>query len=499
MMLLTITGAKATTTRFDLSSFTPYGGQGSWNSSTSTFTVTSDWGGGQLWNETSLADYGALVVKVKSAEAKYQINIYSFTSTEKSSSTTITANIPASTEEQTIVLPLDENKERFYKFELKLNTTLEDAGGASSYSIVLNGAYLTTSDVQLSSLISSDMNALYPDKIEGTATGLTTYSNKTITMGTFSDDSWGSAAWWLAGWDSEKSVSVPVDYSAYDKVVIRFASATTSNGGAGIGYGSGYDTYENFEAGAKEVVLTLDSERKNSVTKVYISGPQNATYSLADAYVTTYTYNSLSEDITPELKTVSNAYVDLTRTFTSGWNSVCLPFATTATELGCKAYEFTSATSTSVTFTEIESLTAGTPYLLYFESAPSSNNYIFTNENISVTTPSSVTKDEVTFTGTFVNATDGDGKFGVLSSGDIMVGGSGSNFKGYRAYFTGLSSTSSESRLLIITNDITAINNVEEAHKSQNDDVIYTLSGVKVYGQPTKGIYIKNGKKFVIK
>jgi hypothetical protein len=33
----------------------------------------------------------------------------------------------------------------------------------------------------------------------------------------------------------------------------------------------------------------------------------------------------------------------------------------------------------------------------------------------------------------------------------------------------------------------------------ENDGPIYDLSGRRIIGQPQKGIYVKNGKKFVIK
>lgn len=47
------------------------------------------------------------------------------------------------------------------------------------------------------------------------------------------------------------------------------------------------------------------------------------------------------------------------------------------------------------------------------------------------------------------------------------------------------------------TSGVTEIKNVE-VNKQNNDNAYYTLQGIKVL-KPTKGIFIHNGKKIVIK
>ena len=203
---------------------------------------------------------------------------------------------------------------------------------------------------------------------------------------------------------------------------------------------------------------------------------------------------SLSESVNPDFSSIiqnSPINVSMTRSFVAGWNSICLPFATTASALGCTAYEFASATTNSVTFSEVTDLAAGTPYLVKFDAATS--NPTFTNVTISATSPGSVVKNGVTFQGTYAHI-DGENKFGVLTDGSIMKGASGSYFDGYRAYFTG--GLSAEARVLLLDEETTGINNVTV--KAENNDV-YTLAGAKVIGQPQRGIYIKNGKKFIVK
>ncbi|MBQ2209314.1 MAG: hypothetical protein II404_05050 [Prevotella sp.] len=141
-MLFGMIGQLSAKKDFTLTSFAPYDANGSWNSETLTFTASVDWCGGQIWGETDLSSYNRLVVKVTSAAAPFQINLESYTTNDKNDHTTVTQDIPASNDAQTFIISLDENKARFYKFELKLNSTLESAGGAASYAIVISDAYL---------------------------------------------------------------------------------------------------------------------------------------------------------------------------------------------------------------------------------------------------------------------------------------------------------------------------------------------------------------------
>ena len=161
-------------------------------------------------------------------------------------------------------------------------------------------------------------------------------------------------------------------------------------------------------------------------------------------------------------------------------------------------YEFDRATTGSVTFKKLAAeteTTAGKPYLVNFTTAKS--NLTFENVSITATTAGTVTKNSVNFIGSYAPVSfTTSGNFGVLSDGSIKEGNAGnSSINGYRAYFTGLTAPTS-ARVLIIDEETTGINNVTV--KAENNDV-YTLAGAKVIGQPQKGIYIKNGKKYIVK
>ena len=47
-----------------------------------------------------------------------------------------------------------------------------------------------------------------------------------------------------------------------------------------------------------------------------------------------------------------------------------------------------------------------------------------------------------------------------------------------------------------VENEATAISTVKQA---AGDDAVYSLSGVKMTAPTAKGIYIRNGKKFIVK
>ena len=244
--------------------------------------------------------------------------------------------------------------------------------------------------------------------------------------------------------------------------------------------------------------LTLDPSK--NIAGITYQGVNTGTYHITDICLIPQTV-FLDEYNSPTLSGVSGVNVVMNREMKKGWNSLCLPFATTAEALGkCKAYEFKSATQSSVTFSEVTELTAGTPYLVKFDAAVS--NLTFENVDITETPAGNVKKgepgEEVTFQGTYARIDDGKDKYGVMTDGYIKKGIQGAYFDGYRAYFTGLTvPPEGKSRVLLLDDDVTGISNVSV--KTDNNNDMYTLSGMKVNGRPQKGIYIQNGKKYIVK
>lgn len=293
--------------------------------------------------------------------------------------------------------------------------------------------------------------------------------------------SWSDAIQYWPGGDPALSGSKLVIYSEENADF----KATVSYVGGGDANNGNTDKHS----------LTLDPSK--NIAGITYQGVNTGTYHITGVCLIPQTV-FLDERNPTTLSKVSGVNVVMNREMKKGWNSLCLPFATTAEALGCKAYAFKSATSSSVTFSEVSALDAGIPYLVYFDAAVS--NLTFENVDITATTAGSVDPDDddidVTFSGTYAHI-DGVDKFGVLTDGYIKKGTSGAYFDGYRAYFTGLTVPAEGARVLLLDDDVTGISNVSV--KTDNNNDMYTLSGMKVNGRPQKGIYIQNGKKYIVK
>lgn len=193
------------------------------------------------------------------------------------------------------------------------------------------------------------------------------------------------------------------------------------------------------------------------------------------------------------------------RTFPAGWNTICLPFATTTAAFGegVKAQAFISADNNGLNFREVTELEANKPYLIYFKEAKETPTYFGTE--ITSTTPVSVTFGDFTFCGSYEASISMAGKYGVADQGDVqklMLGGEGSTLKATRAYFT----KSGDQPAMININldgNATGIENIEQNQADIYD--VYNLQGQLIRKNATslnglaKGIYIVNGKKVMVK
>lgn len=197
--------------------------------------------------------------------------------------------------------------------------------------------------------------------------------------------------------------------------------------------------------------------------------------------------------------------VTLSRTFPAGWNTICLPFATTTAAFGegVKAQAFISADNNGLNFGEVTELEANKPYLIYFKEAKETPTYFGTE--ITSTTPVSVTFGDFTFCGSYEASISMAGKYGVADQGNVqklMLGGEGSTLKATRAYFT----KSGDQPAMININldgNATGIENIEQNQADIYD--VYNLQGQLIRKNATslngltKGIYIVNGKKVMVK
>lgn len=236
-----------------------------------------------------------------------------------------------------------------------------------------------------------------------------------------------------------------------------------------------------------------------------------------------YTMQSFShvEDPYTELKETTDnstwlsgnsepANIRLDRTLqTGGWNTFCSPFNISSTDLtamGITAKTLSSSTFDNATgkltlnFANATSIEAGKPYLVKVNATV--QNPTFENvPTVSTTTPTETTYADFIPVMSPTNLTGGDKTVLFVSGGNTLTYPSGNgNINGFRAYFKLKDVAAAAAYTFDMSFDnTTGIQSVSDVRR-QMSDAWYTLDGRKLQGQPTtKGVYIVNGKKTIIK
>lgn len=270
-----------------------------------------------------------------------------------------------------------------------------------------------------------------------------------------------------------------------------------------------YEAVKGVKYTLKGVGASVLSANYNPDTNIYtiqVAGNDN---DANNSNVTTYNIQFMKvvtilngEDIKT---TAGKAQVTMTRGFKQGWNTVCLPFATTATKLGAtKVQEFTAGDDKSVTFSEVADgkIAANTPYLVYFPMAKSS---AYTDiVDLEESDPKDVAHGAFIFIGNYKSGLNMNGFYGVADIKGVQClrrGGSTATLPAGCAYFV---STSNNANGLAINFDgqTTGINTIE-ATDAQTTGAVYNLQGIKVSANGTAdlpaGIYIQGGRKVIVK
>ena len=199
--------------------------------------------------------------------------------------------------------------------------------------------------------------------------------------------------------------------------------------------------------------------------------------------------------------------IKLNYSLKAGWNTIVLPFAVSDLSVfgeGAKAYQFNGFADNAIQFSVVESLNAQEPYVLYATAAMSS--IVFKNvTNFRTSTESAdINKvyNDATFQGTYTPVTAGSMSdvnwYGVVpTSGKIQKAGSGASLKGFRAYFVLPESANANNIIVRYGSDLAT--SIEAASMlNELNGEIYDLQGRKV-NKAQKGLYIQNGKKYVVK
>lgn len=203
--------------------------------------------------------------------------------------------------------------------------------------------------------------------------------------------------------------------------------------------------------------------------------------------------------------------ITLNRTLVANkWNTLCVPFAISEEEIkanfgeGTLVEKFEAVNGNTVNFADATSIEPGVPYLI--KPTVAGTTYTFNGKEVSADAPKAEGNTDVTFQGIY-SPTDitnnGTVKAaGVTEGGKVLFVNAGSKTKAFRCFFTISDNASITPAMLKVSikGVETAINSIVMGNSNATDNAIYNLQGQRVNGNSlTKGIYIKNGKKFAVK
>ena len=233
--------------------------------------------------------------------------------------------------------------------------------------------------------------------------------------------------------------------------------------------------------------------------------------------IPTVTLDETATNNNIEAKTGVN--VTLKRTMKAGvWNTICLPFGLTSKQIttvfgeGVKVAQLDDAsTGATLKFVDMTDtgMKAAVPYLIKPATDAPADGYKFVGVEITedAVNPTKVnTKGNLYFNGIYnmvditKDVVDANYKAAFLGANNTVFGArSGTNMKGFRAYFAIPESVKASELRVVIDGTATSIKNIDSEVVESNAPV-YNLQGQRVDGNNlTPGIYVKAGKKFVVK
>ena len=246
----------------------------------------------------------------------------------------------------------------------------------------------------------------------------------------------------------------------------------------------------------------------NTQTQINYADVTNIRVYVEYPNVKTFEYN---ENEANNIEAWEISDITLNRTLVANkWNTLCVPFAISEEEIkanfgeGTLVEKFEAVNGNTVNFADATSIEAGVPYLI--KPTVAGTTYTFYGKEVSADAPKTKGNADVTFQGIYSpkDITDnGTVKAaGVTEDGKVLFVNAGSHTKAFRCFFTISDNASITPAMLKISikGVETAINSIVMDNSNATDNAVYNLQGQRVNGNSlTKGIYIKNGKKFAVK
>lgn len=233
---------------------------------------------------------------------------------------------------------------------------------------------------------------------------------------------------------------------------------------------------------------------------------------------------TLKESDTNTLEAKTGVNVTLKRSMVANeWNTICLPFDVPAEQATAVfgdnvkiAALDKNSTGTTLSFNSVKAITASVPYLIKPSIASPADGYNFKGVTIKddgkgkVVAPKPVMTEGLFGLVGIYNKVDvnedikntlfsGDCYAAFLGDGNKIYKAGTGKTKGFRAYFAIPKSASASALRVVIDGTATSIKNIDSEVVESNAPV-YNLQGQRVDGNNlTPGIYVKAGKKFVVK
>ena len=265
-----------------------------------------------------------------------------------------------------------------------------------------------------------------------------------------------------------------------------------------------------FDKGKSDAVWTGSEKSVNFQTNSGTTTPTVSTFRVYVEYpnVKTFEYN---ENEANNIEAWEISDITLNRTLVADkWNTLCVPFAISGEEIkanfgeGTLVEKLDAVNGNTVNFADATSIEPGVPYLI--KPTVAGTTYTFNGKEVSADAPKAEGNADVTFQGIY-SPTDitnnGTVKAaGVTEDGKVLFVNAGSKTKAFRCFFTISDNASITPAMLKVSikGVETAINSIVMDNSNATDNAIYNLQGQRVNGNSlTKGIYIKNGKKFAVK
>lgn len=246
----------------------------------------------------------------------------------------------------------------------------------------------------------------------------------------------------------------------------------------------------------------------NTQTQINYADVTNIRVYVEYPNVKTFEYN---ENKANNIEAWEISDITLNRTLVANkWNTLCVPFAISEEEIkanfgeGTLVEKLDAVNGNTVNFADATSIEAGMPYLI--KPTVAGTTYTFNGKEVSADAPKAEGNADVTFQGIY-SPTDitnnGSVKAaGVTEDGKVLFVNPDSKTKAFRCFFTISDNASITPAMLKVSikGVETAINSIVMDNSNATDNAIYNLQGQRVNGNSlTKGIYIKNGKKFAVK